>query len=231
MLLTVALLAHSLSGTVPEGGAALPHPATVESSSTSLTALPAPHAWSVGAGLQLSSSLAPSAAVERRLWEQGWLLVDASASIARAPTSVSEGATIESFQWIAGASVGLRFQLVEDSSLIRPSVLVLAALNGSSNEQLTTGTPSLDTDLSLAVLTRRQALTAGARVGGLIDFELLPWLALRFSSSVVSGDVTQNWSQTRTRVADQAAVETEDEGLAFSAGLSLSPALTLQAFF
>jgi hypothetical protein len=203
MLLTLALLAHSLSSAVSEGGTALPDPATVVSSSGSLPVLPAPRAWSVGAGVQLSSSLAPSAAVERKLWEQGWLLVDASASVAKVPSTVIEATTNESLQWSAGGSVGLRLQLVEDSSRIRPSVLVVAALNGSSNEQLTTGTtPSVDTDVAFSLLSRRQTLTAGARVGGLIDFELLPWLALRFSSSVLSGDVTQNWSQTSTKVAD-----------------------------
>lgn len=208
---------------------------------TTPTAAPVPDVatamWSVGGGAVFGNNVVAIGVVERRLAPWLWVYGAGSGGNALAGTGVlvsGTGSETDDTTSTVAAQLrtGVRFQLFDDHAFARPSLVLGLAGNVERRTFTTEGTRDVagtQTPFSSSAITD----TAGAEVfgGALVDFSLLPWLALRFSTDIGGVGV---FSTTRTELATSEGEQDRETTSSFSgtrADLSLRPALSLQAFF
>ncbi len=191
----------------------------------------------MGAGLIQLGGLSGQAVLERRLWDRGWLLVGATAGAESTEAAAVVGLGVDATDASSAAtqvvdsraavSLGVRVQLVGDDLPIRPSLFGSVLGGISSNEQLFEASGG-ESD---GVLTRQWTTSADLQLGGMIDFELLRWLSLRFSSAVVSGSVARISREVITQETQAEEDNSAGSGFRSAVGLTLTPSIQLQAFF
>lgn len=194
--------------------------------------------WSVGGGAVFGNGLVASSAVERRLLPWLWIHVAGSGGGAQGGTLAGGigtrtpgETTTNQTDLSASLTGGLRFQLVDDVQIVRPSLVV--GVRGNVDRRTTDeeGTREVgDTTTPFSSSTTLTTMGVDAFGGALVDFSLLPWLALRFSTDVASVGLV---NEDRTTLATDGDEESESSSSTqrLRGGLSIEPGVSLQAFF
>lgn len=190
--------------------------------------------WSVGAAIGRGSLTAD---VERRLVGRVWLGGNLRAGTSSdditqttdqlgAPTSVTDAATSA---WSVGGGLRFRLQLLPDDTFLRPSLFLggSIAVDNFTREDVQTELGVSAVSLTSASTT----VTTAGNFGVMLDFTLLPWLALRASSSLVQGGYRSTTSSVSFEQEDTAPSSSSTTGGGWYGGLQLEPAVGLQAFF
>jgi hypothetical protein len=190
--------------------------------------------WSVGASIGPG---AVTAALERRLAGRVWgslsLATDMSSDTVDDTVEQPGEPSVTTDNVVSGLNAGgalrFRLQLVPDDAFLRPSLFLGAGIDVATQNR-----EGQQADPSAPLLTfKRDSFTTTVEgdFGVLLDFTLLPWLALRASSSLVHGGYrsTTTSEQLQEEGAGTQATTTHRNGL--FGGVQLQPAVGLQAFF
>lgn len=197
--------------------------------------------WSVGAGAAFGNNLLASAVVERRLVSWLWVFAAGGAggdflpgngtvNIAGQPPSET---TTTSSSLSARLATGLRMQLVDDTAFARPSLVVGVAAGMNQLDFTSEGTRQGIENQEVTTSTTTASTTTNADLfgGAMVDFTLLPWLALRFSTDIVSVGLRTVERSTLATSPGEADVNLTSKSEGFAGRFLLAPAMAVQAFF
>lgn len=190
--------------------------------------------WSIGGGVGVGG---PVAAVERRLVGPVWLGLSLGAGLddgegsqtltqaGDAPIEIAE----ERSGWNASADLRFRLQLVPDDSFVRPSLFLGAGV--AANAGTADGLETRPGETDVTTVSDSFSLSSNGNFGAVVDVALLPWLALRASSSLVSAGYTSTVSTVRIEQEGAATIANESTSGGLYARLDLRPAISVHAFF
>ncbi|HEY1098732.1 MAG TPA: hypothetical protein VGF99_07380 [Myxococcota bacterium] len=190
--------------------------------------------WSIGGGVGVGG---PVAAVERRLVGPVWLGLSLGAGLddgegsqtltqaGDAPIEIAE----ERSGWNASADVRFRLQLVPDDSFVRPSLFLGAGV--AANAGTANGLETRPGETDVTTVSDSFSLSSNGNFGAVVDVALLPWLALRASSSLVSVGYTSTVSTVRIEQEGAATIANDSTSGGLYARLDLRPAISVHAFF
>jgi hypothetical protein len=196
--------------------------------------------WNVGAGVGfvlLGNGLGGglgglggprfSAGLERRLGDRLWFTIEGDV-VGSAVLADDRFNDEPSGAWSAGARLtpGIRYQLVDDSWRVRPSVL--AGISGGVDLGRT-----IDSANDLTIYRDRTHWDGGLQAGGAVDVSLTESITLRLASTVAHVAVVGRADTTEVEDADGERVgDVQTNNLiAIEGGLQLAPQLQLRVFF